>query len=112
MSICCVWVCDRVRVYGAVLWPLLDLVAGFGQHVDRVCSWEGLIIGAQFDVFDFTMSMGQASLRCGLVWIHQMVTGRLWAKIILGNFLIIRATLDCRCWSVGLLIVSWLQGRC
>ena len=57
------------------------------------------------------MVMGQASLRCGLVWIQQMVTGSLWDKIILWNFLIIRATLDCRCWSVGMLLVSWLQGR-
>ena len=65
----------------------------------------------QFDVFDFTMAMGRASLRSGLLWIQQMVTGSLWDKIILGNCLIIRATRDCRCWSVGLLLVSWLRGR-
>ena len=65
----------------------------------------------QFDVFEFTMAMGRTSLRCGLLWIQQMVTGSLWDKIILGNCLIIRATLDCRCWSVGMLLVSWLQGR-
>ena len=46
MSICCVWFCIGVRVCGAVLWPLLDLVVGRGQHVEIVCSREVFVIGA------------------------------------------------------------------
>ena len=35
MSICCVWVCNRVRVCGAVLQPVLDLMTQRGNHVEE-----------------------------------------------------------------------------
>ena len=65
----------------------------------------------QFDLFEFTMALGRASLCCGLFWIQRMVIGGVWARTILGHCIIIRASIDCRSWSVGLLLVVWIQGK-
>ena len=120
-----------------VLWPLLSLVAGCRQRAGQVYYWAGsgswgksqfYALGGvampswlamvwtemgpgycQAGVSGFTMAVGREMLRCGLLLLQRLVTGGVWARTTSGSGPIIRASIDYRRWSVGLLIVGCLQ---
>ena len=64
----------------------------------------------QFGVSGFAMAVGQATLHCGLFWLQRLGTEKVYDGSIIGNGIIIRESLDFRCWSVGPLLVGLIRG--